>query len=48
MFLAFAAGGELSVAAPGQPARVQHDEAGRARSIGSAGGTIHVMLVELK
>jgi hypothetical protein len=56
MFLAFAEGGDLSIATPGQPANVQHYDAGQAiflpggqaRMIGSAGGTIHVMLVELK
>jgi hypothetical protein len=56
MFLAFAEGGDLSIATPGQPAQVRHYNAGRAvflpggqaRTIGSAGGTIHVMLVEIK
>jgi hypothetical protein len=56
VFLAFAEGGDLSIATPGQPAKVQHYDAGQAiflpggqaRAIGSAGGTIHVMLVELK
>ncbi len=56
MFLAFAEGGDLSIATLGQPANVQHYDAGQAiflpggqaRTIGSAGGTIHVMLVELK
>jgi hypothetical protein len=56
MFLAFAEGGDLSRAPPGQPANVQHYNAGQAiflpggqaRAIGSAGGTIHAMLVELK
>jgi hypothetical protein len=56
MFLAFAEGGDISIAAPGQPAKVQHYDAGQAiflpggqaRTIGSAGGTIHVMLVEIK
>lgn len=56
MFLAFAEGGDLSIAAPGQPAKVQHYDAGQAiflpggqaRTIGSASGTIHVMLVEFK
>ena len=56
VFLAFAEGGDLSIAAPGQPAKVQHYDAGQAiflpggqaRALGSAGGTIHVMLVELK
>jgi hypothetical protein len=56
MFLAFAEGGELSIAAPGLPATVRHYDAGQAiflpggqaRTIGSAGGTIHAMLVEVK
>jgi hypothetical protein len=56
VFLAFAEGGDLSIGAPGQPAKVQHYDAGQAiflpggqaRAIGSAGGTIHVMLVEMK
>lgn len=56
MFLAFAEGGDLSIASPGKPARVHHYDAGQAiflrggqaRTIGSAGGTIHAMLVELK
>ena len=56
MFLAFAEGGDLSIATLGQPANVQHYDAGQAiflpggqaRTIGSVGGTIHVMLVELK
>ncbi|HEY1877511.1 MAG TPA: hypothetical protein VGG66_08570 [Rhizomicrobium sp.] len=56
MFLAFAEGGDLSIATPGQSATVRHYDAGQAiflpggqaRTIGSAGGTIHVMLVELK
>ncbi len=56
MFLAFAEGGDLSIATLGQPANVQHYDAGQAiflpggqaRTIGSAGGTIHVTLVELK
>lgn len=56
MFLAFAEGGDLSIATPGQSAKVQHYDAGQAiflpggqaRTIGSAGGTIHVMLVEVK
>ena len=56
MFIAIAEGGELSIAAPGQPAKIQHYDAGQAiflpggqaRSIGSAGGTIHAMLVEVK
>lgn len=56
MFLAFAEGGDFSIAAPGQPVRVQHFEAGQAiflpggqaRTFASAGGTIHAMLVEVK
>jgi hypothetical protein len=56
MFLAFAEGGELSIATPGRSARVQHYDTGQAiflpggqvRTIGSAGSTIHVMLVEVK
>jgi hypothetical protein len=56
MFLAFAQGGDFSIAAPGQPAKVQHVETGQAiflpggqaRTFASAGGTIHAMLVEVK
>jgi hypothetical protein len=56
MFIAFAEGGDLSIAAPGQPATVKHYDTGQAiflpggqaRTMGSAGGTIHVMLVEVK
>jgi len=56
MFVAFAQGGDFSIAAPGQPAKVQHYEAGQAiflpggqaRTFASAGGTIHAMLVEVK
>jgi hypothetical protein len=56
MFLAIAEGGDLSVAVAGQPPKIQHTEtgqaiflpAGQARTIGSAGGTIHAMLVEVK
>ena len=56
MFLAFAEGGDLSIATPGQPAKVEHYDAGQAiflpggqeRTIGSVSGTIHVMLVEVK
>jgi hypothetical protein len=56
MFLAFAEGGDLSIATAGQTATVRHYDAGQAiflpggqaRTIGSAGGTIHVMLVEVK
>ncbi len=56
MFIAFAEGGDFSIAAPGQPAHVQHYGAGQAiflpggqaRSFASAGGTIHAMLVEVK
>lgn len=56
MFIAFAEGGDLSIAAPGEAPKVQHYDAGQAiflpggqaRTIGSAGGTIHAMLVEMK
>ncbi len=56
MFIAFAEGGDLSIAAPGQPAKAQHYDTGQAiflpggqaRKIESAGGTIHAMLVEVK
>ena len=56
MFIAFAEGGELSISTPGRPAKVQHYDAGQAiflpggqaRALGSAGGTIHAMLVEVK
>jgi hypothetical protein len=56
VFLAFAEGGDFSIATPGQAAKIQHYNAGQAiflrggqaRTIGSAGGTIHAMLVELK
>ena len=56
MFIAFAEGGDFSIAAPGQAAKVQHYESGQAiflpggqaRSFASAGGTIHAMLVEVK
>jgi len=56
MFIAFAEGGDFSIAAPGQPAKVQHVQAGQAiflpggqaRVFASAGGTIHAMLVEVK
>src|SRR5215469_10210249 len=56
MFLAFAEGGDLSIATPGRPAQVRHYDTGQAiflpggqaRKIGSAGGTIHAMLVEVK
>ena len=56
MFLAFAEGGDLSIAMPGRPAQVRHYETGQAiflpggqaRKIGSVGGTIHAMLVEVK
>ncbi len=56
MFLAFAEGGDLSIATPGQAPKVQHYEAGQAiflpagqvRSIRSAKGAVHAMLVEVK
>jgi hypothetical protein len=56
MFLAFAEGGDFSITAPGQPAKVQHYDAGQAiflpggqaRTLASVGGTIHAMLVEVK
>jgi hypothetical protein len=56
MFLAFAEGGDLSIATPGQAPKVQHYEAGQAiflpagqiRSIRSAKGAVHAMLVEMK
>jgi hypothetical protein len=56
MFVAFAEGGELLIATPGQPAKIQHYDAGQAiflpggqaRTIGSAGGTVHAMVVEVK
>src|SRR6185437_806802 len=56
MFIAFAEGGDFSIAAPGQPAKVKHVETGQAiflpggqaRVLASAGGTIHAMLVEVK
>jgi hypothetical protein len=56
MFVAFAEGGDLSIATPGQAPKVQHYDAGQAiflaagqvRSIGSAKGAIHAMLVEMK
>jgi hypothetical protein len=56
LFIAFAEGGDFSIAAPGQPAKVQHYESGQAiflpggqgRSFASAGGTIHAMVVEVK
>jgi hypothetical protein len=49
MFFAFAEGGDLSIATDGQSAKVQHYDVGeaiflpggQARTIGSAGGTIH-------
>ena len=48
--------GELSIAAPGQPAKVQHYDAGQAiflpggqaRAITAKSGTIRAMLVEVK
>jgi hypothetical protein len=56
MFIAFAEGGDLSIAAPGQPAKVQHYDAGQAiflpggqaRAITAKSGTIRAMLVEVK
>ena len=56
MFIAFAEGGDFSIAAPGRPATVQHYDTGQAvflpggqaRALGSAGGTIHAMLIEVK
>ena len=56
MFLAFAEGGDFSIATPGRPAKVQHYEAGQAiflpggqaRTFAAAGGTVHAMLVEVK
>ena len=56
MFIAFAQSGDFSIAVPGQSAKVPHAETGRAiflpggqaRTLGSAGGTIHAMLVEVK
>jgi hypothetical protein len=57
MFIAFAEGGDLSITAPGQPAKVQHYDAGQAiflpggqaRAIAASGATtIHAMLVEVK
>ena len=56
IFLAFAEGGDFSIAPSGQRAKVQHYGAGQAiflpggqaRTFASAGGTIHAMLVEVK
>ena len=56
MFIAFAEGGDLSITVPGQPAKVQHYNAGQAiflaggqaRAITAKGGAIHAMLVEVK
>ena len=56
VFIAFAEGGDFSIAAPGQPAKIAHYDTGQAiflpggqaRAFGSAGGTIHAMLVEVK
>jgi hypothetical protein len=57
MFIAFAEGGDLSITTPGQPAMVQHYEAGhaiflsggQARAIAASGATtIRAMLVEVK
>lgn len=56
MFLAFAEGGDLTIAAQGQAPTTKHYDAGQAiflpagqvRTISSAKGTVHVMLVEMK
>ena len=56
MFIAFAEGGDLSIAEAGQPAKVQHYDAGqaiflpggKARAITAKSGAIHAMLVEVK
>jgi hypothetical protein len=57
MFIAFAEGGDLSITTQGQPAKVQHYEAGQAiflpagqaRAISASGSTtIRAMLVEVK
>ena len=56
MFLAFAEGGELSIAEDGQPATVQHYDAGqaiflpggKARTITAKNSAVHAMLVEVK
>jgi hypothetical protein len=46
MFLAFADGGDISIAEDGQTAKVKHY--GKSRTIGSDRGTIRVMLVQVK
>lgn len=56
MFLAFAEGGDLSIATQGQDTTVKHYDAGQAiflpaghaRTIASIKGTVHVMLVQVK
>jgi len=57
MFIAFAEGGDLSIASPGQPAKVTHYESGQAiflpggqaRAITASGATtIRAMVVEVK
>lgn len=56
MFLAFAEGGDLSIATAGQAPKVQHYDAGQAiflpggqaRTIAATRDTVHVMLVEVK
>ena len=56
MFIAFAEGGDLSIAEDGGPARVQHYDsgqaiflpAGKSRTITAQDGAIHAMLVEVK
>ena len=56
MFIAFAEGGDITIATPGRPAKTQHYDTGQAiflpggqaRTISSANGTIHAMLVEVK
>ncbi|MES2255400.1 MAG: hypothetical protein V4559_10185 [Pseudomonadota bacterium] len=56
MFIAFAEGGDITIATPGQPAKTQHYDTGQAiflpggqaRTISSANDTIHAMLVEVK
>jgi hypothetical protein len=56
MFLAIAEGGDLAIATAGEAPKIQHYDAGqaiflpggRARTISSKSGTVHVMLVEVK
>ena len=56
MFIAFAEGGDLSIATPGQPDKVQHYDSGQAiflpggqaRAITAKSGAIHAMVVEVK